>query len=1562
MRFHFFVLFLLQLCGVCIPNNVFKTNELQAGTPWIKVVNEKGQALASANVEVTPMYVYGRSKHYLTDLEGQVREEPHSYEGKDNFVMVRKDGYAPQGLCHEKLVDRLNSGDAIKIQLEKGHSLGGNVQLGGNPYAKGGNIWVSMPVPGNGHTHHYPFVDKIPVSKTGEFNSSHQYHGKLKLWFEGPDAISLKSLKLTRKEGQVSSGLVIPVVATNTGHLNFKSESGERMDTIEFKLGYHDKKIKTFKKTNHRRQFHFTDENGRWVGPILKKGFYSLEISDERYVRKTILNVPSKELLKVISLKPIQEVKVEVVSKLGQEPLSRAQVTLKYKKKEKTYTSSTSRKTDAKGQAIFRVQDMAEAEGLGAWVNGYLPKKIDKIEDLSTLQRLELEEGQSYRFRFLQPVPYSEPAILSFFQVKGEWESKKGIDYDFDLKTDGQGEIELKGIEDGAEIEFNVDGYVEVETKARHGETVEILLEPNAVLFAVVKDAKGEDIKRNLSFRVNDQYLKDKYISKEGRHKVTGLGAGEHEIRVSCHGYLTQNISVKTQVGIPTEVQIQLDASPFLMVELEGLEGDAPKRIHYQLRQEQGSTRSGTLSLMETQNTSKDRTKGQGAKSSSNKNPDPKHSKDRVPLPKYKLVTEKLWEYHELTVTVEGYVPSQHKIEKADDLVVKVRLKKGLEIRAEVLDEVGVSVKEAEVHVEMKKGRDLEFKTDEKGEVLLRGLEVGSYELEIKKDGYMTLQSTLVLADGRETPRWVLKKGQYLRAKVLKDGGLVSDVEVSLSKSNEWGHFNEYFDRQSHRQKSDADGMVTFGGLGPGDYKFQIRSRDHGMADSDVISMKEDSDVPTVELDLKLGRELQGRVVDADGNGVKDVSFYIYSQMGGGEHQNVKSEVDGYFSLVNLKDKTIYSLQLSGERWEMKGPSPMLIKPDQEELLITVLPMSEVEFEVLTPDGERVEKNVNFYSLTELHGNRRKVRKAEFKKGKWSMTKKALNILHYGNQKMRVAIEAEVDGYNPARSVYMDVDELRGRDHVLQLEEEQSLLFRIRNSVGEALEGVKCSLDQKRGSAPVVSDEKGLVTIKGVQEGELNVEFGKLGYAKERLSLKFEAGLGLSEREVILSQGGSIVGVMLDENGAPAEGYRIWVSGKDPELRINRQEVHSSADGVFRFDNLKEGAYLLQFSKEKNSWSFNQEGQDVDVVDGVETSVELREKSVENAGVLKVVIGEDLRGQFNMVMANSASGGMKQKSVVGQDIVFEDLAEGDYHVTLFGQGGMRNNQVEVKKGETTVLKVTDEGTLKVKAKLLYEDGSPLEMGVAYLVNTNVKSMSAMDGMKAMNGMGMIRMGDLEIAAQKGGRFRLMIQMQQGAMAGQQKDMGEVDVYESGETDLGTFKVSEGFKMKLLIVDEAGLPIKQATSFIQKGEVPLANYNWRSNGDGEAQLAGIPEAPFTLTINKAGYASQRIEVDYLQDQLTVVLKKGFSVSIRVLGTDTISRKVSLRPESAAAFANPYSFRIRGQKTDEQGVAQFQNVNEGRYVLMLAPKENKGEPQITEAFDLYEGIGEVSVPLP
>jgi hypothetical protein len=208
----------------------------------------------------------------------------------------------------------------------------------------------------------------------------------------------------------------------------------------------------------------------------------------------------------------------------------------------------------------------------------------------------------------------------------------------------------------------------------------------------------------------------------------------------------------------------------------------------------------------------------------------------------------------------------------------------------------------------------------------------------------------------------------------------------------------------------------------------------------------------------------------------------------------------------------------------------------------------------------------------------------------------------------------------------------------------------------------------------------------------------------------------------------------------------------------------------------------------------------------------------------------------------------------------------------------------------------------------------------------------------------------------------MIQMQQGAMAGQQKDMGEVDVYESGETDLGTFKVSEGFKMKLLIVDEAGLPIKQATSFIQKGEVPLANYNWRSNGDGEAQLAGIPEAPFTLTINKAGYASQRIEVDYLQDQLTVVLKKGFSVSIRVLGTDTISRKVSLRPESAAAFANPYSFRIRGQKTDEQGVAQFQNVNEGRYVLMLAPKENKGEPQITEAFDLYEGIGEVSVPLP
>ncbi len=119
----------------------------------------------------------------------------------------------------------------------------------------------------------------------------------------------------------------------------------------------------------------------------------------------------------------------------------------------------------------------------------------------------------------------------------------------------------------------------------------------------------------------------------------------------------------------------------------------------------------------------------------------------------------------------------------------------------------------------------------------------------------------------------------------------------------------------------------------------------------------------------------------------------------------------------------------------------------------------------------------------------------------------------------------------------------------------------------------------QRGGGSGESDEEGRFSIEGLLVGEYSVEAGAEGYLSPEDAPKVEVQAGsLAEIEIVLEDGGSIGGVVVDENDEPILGARIrarsalggWRSGGQTSARD---------DGTFTMKSLRPGEYRVSASK-----------------------------------------------------------------------------------------------------------------------------------------------------------------------------------------------------------------------------------------------------------------------------------------------------------------------------------------------------------------------------------------------
>lgn len=238
-------------------------------------------------------------------------------------------------------------------------------------------------------------------------------------------------------------------------------------------------------------------------------------------------------------------------------------------------------------------------------------------------------------------------------------------------------------------------------------------------------------------------------------------------------------------------------------------------------------------------------------------------------------------------------------------------------------------------------------RTDERGEFSVVGLAAGKQPIRVRGGqlapwrGEVEVQAGLTI-----TQRVELGPGAVLRGRVVEGTGKpVARAEIEIG---EWGDIDHF------HGVSDAEGGFALRGLPVGEVVVRAEQGDHGKARVNVLTSA--TDVATCTLTLSRGLELQGRVVDQDG---QPISAATIECMAEDPQDNwvviAHSDAQGRFVAANRpeKGKVILTANASGYQERMVRS----LDPSKEaELRLQRMQPATVRItgRVVDPDGRPV--------------------------------------------------------------------------------------------------------------------------------------------------------------------------------------------------------------------------------------------------------------------------------------------------------------------------------------------------------------------------------------------------------------------------------------------------------------------------------------------------------------------------------------------------------------------------------------------------------------------------------
>lgn len=332
------------------------------------------------------------------------------------------------------------------------------------------------------------------------------------------------------------------------------------------------------------------------------------------------------------------------------------------------------------------------------------------------------------------------------------------------------------------------------------------------------------------------------------------------------------------------------------------------------------------------------------------------------------------------------------------------------------------------------------------------------------------------------------------------------------------------------------------------------------------------------------------------------------------------------------------------------------------------------------------------------------------------------------------------DKYEPITIVDKNID-----DRTWEVDAGATLRGRVLTKSGAPIESAsiwgRSTGGEARSQQNWLSDTSGAdgaFEMKGVRAGAYTLEVGAdKGVAPEDgWPVDVKAG-GVTEKDLVLDDGGSIKGLVVDVDGKPVRGVTIQAFPIAGSMRFfgNEAPVRTNEDGSFQIDDLRPGAYRVYATMGTWSNDLRKPGTTDDDKQGEKATVAANQvatvKLVVEAptGAIKGTVvdsaGAPVSDAFVVAARESDAAGANGSSIeatrwswdqrpvlTGTDGTFTvtKLARGNYTIRAHRKGGGEAVAEHVAVGSTTKLQIKATGTISGFAKR--DGGAPEELTLA----------------------------------------------------------------------------------------------------------------------------------------------------------------------------------------------------------------------------------------------------------
>jgi protocatechuate 3,4-dioxygenase beta subunit len=819
-----------------------------------------------------------------------------------------------------------------------------------------------------------------------------------------------------------------------------------------------------------------------------------------------------------------------------------------------------------------------------------------------------------------------------------------------------------------------------------------------------------------------------------------------------------------------------------------------------------------------------------------------------------------------------------------------------------------------------------------------KGLEVGQREavegadIQLLRGG--TIRGRVTDERGEPVAGAVLSLG---REKDVKAGAAADEEdEEGEARAMAWAPASNK--ERTPTASTAEDGSYTLAHVGAGTYTIVARGKDRLPAQRSGIVVADEETASGVDLELRNGEVLVGRVEDVEGQPLPGASVDVQ----GTSQAQGKTNAEGRFEIAGVAPgQCNVSVSLAGyQSAQAQATVP------QKELTVRLERSAAIAGEIRAARPVDF-RNAQVMALVQREGGSQSgpvwsQRGAQ--DGKFEVEVRA------GTYVIRVNVPGFPAAYS--RPVTVAAGQ-RADDVVIELKEGGRITgLVVLRATGEPLREAAVTVQGIRSESWDVSwftpsaqtDASGAFTIEGVPDGVVSVHAQHRDHTPAQVEgVAVRAG-STAEVRLELGSGGGIRGVVT-RGGSPARGRTvIAVKSQDPGAQNPGEQKNATvaADGTFELKGLSPGTYTLHLIR--NQWGGfgggRQSTRTVEVIEGQVAEVTWDEAAGIRVHGTVSAGGAPVAGRTLQLLQPGGAGdaGRARTGPAGEYAV-EVPGPGTYMAFLDGQGGGTKVEIVVPAGVTEHRHDIELAGGQLAGVVVdAASGAPVRGAQVIALAAGAASRSLRQLIEGVKSVG--RTDD-------GGRF-VLAALEPGTFTLRVMSPGYADTLvdgvvlpQDGAARESRIELEAGVELGARVLDPQGRPLAQARAVIRDAAGNLVQLDNRGASDatGALTISGLRPAPHEITIVHSAYAPARIVVDVAAGvEPAIQLTPGGRVAVRVAdrrGRPVPGASVDLLDERGESVLEALLFaamrdgpRLQGFQTGADGSVTFDHVPAGR----------------------------------